>query len=111
MALFRRLFSTFSIDDISIHVFADGSPQYRGHELFAVSFDIIHSGGWQTRKLLPCISLPRWMADALSKVLAMLWQFWLMVGPDYETMRKLCNRVVSFCTDSGVERKLVRLGC
>ena len=104
MNLFRRFWASVDIANVNIYLFADGSPQWRGLELFAVSADFCFGDGYIVRKLLPCVSLPRWMADALSKTVALLWQIWLMVGPSFSRVRQFCDRVRSITTDMGVER-------
>ena len=104
MLLFRKFWETLEYNAVDIHIFADGSPQWRGLELFASSADIWINCNTFMRKLLPCVSLPRWMADAMSKTIAFLWQVYLMVGPAYAHVRHFCNRVRSFTTDMGVER-------
>ena len=104
MNLFRRFWASVDIANVNIYLFADGSPQWRGLELFAVSADFSFGDGYLVRKLLPCVSLPRWMADALSKTVALLWQIWLMVGPSFSRVRQFCDRVRSITTDMGVER-------
>ena len=104
MNLFRFFWASLDIANVDIHLFADGSPQWRGLELFAVSADFCFGEGQIIRKLLPCVSLPRCMADALSKTVALLWQIYLMVGPSFARVRQFCDRVRSFTTDMGVER-------
>ena len=106
MKLFRMFVATLDLALVGVHVFADGSPQFRGQELFASTIDVNLSPNVRMRRLLPCVSLPRWMADALSKTMALLWQFFLMVGPNFDTMRRWCDRVLSICTDMGAERKM-----
>ena len=104
MNLFRLFWATLIITSVDIYLFADGSPQWRGLELFAASMDLHIFGMGIIRKLLPCVSLPRWMASALSKCIAFLWQVFLMVGPSYSDVRNYCNRVRSITTDMGAER-------
>lgn len=107
MNLFRLFWASLCITLVDIYLFADGSPQWRGLELFAASMDLHICDGPSvgiTRRLLPCVSLPRWMASALSKCIAFLWQVYLMVGPMYSSVRNYCNRVRSITTDMGAER-------
>ena len=40
MAAFRNYFSSLNAEDVIMHLFVDGSPQKRGLELYAASFDI-----------------------------------------------------------------------
>jgi hypothetical protein len=53
--------------------------------------------------------LPKSMADAVSKCIALLWQIFLMVGPLFEDVRRFCCRVRSITTDMGVERQLATM--
>eukprot|EP00959_Pyramimonas_sp_CCMP1952_P015457 327578-Pyramimonas_sp.AAC.1 len=64
--VYRKLLSTFDLSKTYLFVFADGSPQYRGTELFAVSIDVV-SGTWRKRMLLPCVTLPKTMMKACGK--------------------------------------------
>ena len=47
------------------------------------------------------------MFDAVGKTCALLWQIYLMCGPQYGMLRAYCNFVRSITTDMGVERKMV----
>ena len=46
------------------YIFTDGSPQWRGWELFATTLDVVH-GHFHQRWLLPVVSLPRTMLDRI----------------------------------------------
>ena len=104
MCLFRLFWASLDVSNVNIFLWADGSPQWRGLELFAVSADFFFGSGDIVRKLLPCVSLPKWMADSMSKAVALLWQIFLMVGPTFYQVRAFCSRVRSFTTDMGAER-------
>jgi hypothetical protein len=58
MLLTRAWLMMLNWDDVYIGVWCDGSPQYRGHELFASSIDVMWAGGFK-RILLPIVSLSR----------------------------------------------------
>lgn len=110
MLMFRRFWSslvgTVGHERLSIYLYADASPQWRGLELYASSFEVFDGKVYQ-RRLLPMISLDRSFQDAAGKCLALLWQVFLVVGPSFEMVRLFCSRVRSITTDQGVERLLV----
>ena len=103
--MWRAFFQQADWRNIWLHLFADGSPQWRGTEMYAVSIDM-NANGWRQRRLLPCATLSRGSQDALSKVFAVLWQLFLIIGPSFALLRAACNRVMSITTDSGAERLL-----
>ena len=80
MMLWRRLISqTLNVigdANCTLCLFADGSPQWRGLELFAASYDF-DDGSSLVRRLLPLTSLERTQLNTLGKTLTLLWQlFW-----------------------------------
>lgn len=109
MQLFRELWAATvratSNDLPNLYLFADASPQWRGLELYASSFDMV-DGGAIVHRLLPAISLDKGFLDAAGKVLALLWQIFLLTGPTFFLVRLFCSRVRSITTDQGVERLL-----
>ena len=76
MLLFRRVFQSLldlhGADNKHIFVHSDSSPQWRGVELFASSFDIV-AGNQYLRRAFPMISLERSRMDAPGKTLIFLW--------------------------------------
>ena len=44
------------------------------------------------------------MLSSLAKAFALLWQLFLILGPDASTLRAACDSIVAFITDSGAER-------
>jgi len=56
--LMRAVFHRINSQNLELYLFSDGSPQFRGHELFATSMDII-AGAFFKRLLLPLVSLAR----------------------------------------------------
>ena len=70
---FREFFKRTDLRATWFNLFADGSPQWRGTEMFATSVDIT-SSGWHSRKLLPCVTLNRSSLSSVSKAFALLWQ-------------------------------------
>lgn len=110
MLLFRRLWRdqvrAAGVRQMNLYLFADASPQWRGLELYASTIEAF-DGAHITRKLLPMISLSKEFLDTVGKTIALLWQLFLMFGPEFATMRQVCSRVRSITTDCGVERRIV----
>ena len=78
MRLWRQLWEGFNYMEFDINLWMDGSPQWRGLELFASVFDITSSDGmFYRRRRFPQLSLERHQLDAYSKVLAIVWQIFL----------------------------------
>lgn len=91
--------------DVSVHIFCDASPQWRGIELFATTVDIVVDGCLY-RRLAPLVSLSKAQLDHHGKLGALLWQLFLMCGPTFEDMASFCRAVRSVTTDLGTERLL-----
>ena len=108
MLLFRAYFKSLDLSTTHIHIWIDGSPQWRGVEMFAMSFDLI-IGNRVERRLFPVLTLRVCQLDATSKTLALLWGIWLLVGPEAHHVRAFCRCVRSICTDAGVERLVVSM--
>ena len=87
------------------YIFTDGSPQWRGREMFATTVDA-YCDGQIIRRLAPLINLARDNLDHAGKTVGLVWQVFLLVGPDYASVRDFLNRVRSLTTDMGVERLL-----
>ena len=107
--LFRYFFRTLDLDCIYFYLFVDASPQWRGRELYAASFDMMGIVGtalfWQ-RRLFTQIAISRCMYSALGKTAALLWQILLQVGGEYWAMRAFCNNVAGVTTDLGTEKAI-----
>ena len=86
MVIFRSFFAALraSIDEHELHiyVYADASPQWRGLELLASSFECTTGDGKYYRRLFPLVSLSRDMVDAaaVGNALALTWKVVLSVG-------------------------------
>ena len=87
-------------------LWTDSSPQWRGKEFCASSFDVIANGVVQ-RRLLPCVALAKGRTGAVQKALALLWQISLVVGADQ--VQAFCRSVRGVITDMGIERLIVRM--
>lgn len=113
MAAFRWWWDSLPLQHTNVYVFTDGSPQWRGAELFATSIDIVvcRPGEEQViiRKMLPVLQLGLAVRSALGKATGVLWQLFLLLGPDVGRLRGFLSRVRSLTTDFGVEHKLPAL--
>lgn len=89
------------------YLFVDASPQWRGSELWATTCDL-HDGEGDIlqRRLWPVLALDLQLRDATGKMLALLWQAYLMAGPSLEGMQSFLRKVRSVTSDLGTERKL-----
>lgn len=109
MLLFRRFWATLldivEEHQVNLYLFADASPQWRGLEMYASSFDLV-DGDNIVHKLFPLVALDKSFQDATGKCLALLWQVFLIVGPSYAMVSLFLRRVRSLTTDQGVERLL-----
>ena len=83
MLVFRKFGSSLYMSAISILIWIDGSPQWRGSEMYAGTIEVLCEE-WSIRWTLPVIALRSGMLDAVGKTLGLLWALWLMVGPSIE---------------------------
>lgn len=88
-------------------LFADASPQRRGLELKASSFDMFYGTTFMHR-LFPLVSLDKAFLDASGICLALLWHIFLLSAPPppFILFRLFCSRVRSLTTEQGTERLL-----
>ena len=105
MLLLRTFYLRRRIADLDLYVFVDGSPLWRGSELFAATIDVFYPNYFR-RTLLPVVSLAYGHLDVTGKTTALLWQLLLIFGAC--SLAAICDRVRSVTTDNGVERLL---GC
>jgi hypothetical protein len=107
MLVFRLFFATLTF--VNVYLYADTSPQWRGTELMAASFDMTANEitGIQHR-LFPLVIIGRSMLSAVGKCITLLWQIFLMVGPNFYRMRAFLLAVRSITTDLGTERLLAK---
>jgi hypothetical protein len=104
MLTYRHFFRTLASIGLAIYVWTDSSPQWKGTELYAASFDVCLPGFFQ-RRSFPYIS-PKVGHDTVAKGVALLWQIFLMAGPHFSQVRRFCQRVRCLVTDLGTERLL-----
>ena len=105
MLYFQEFLSSVDLQDLTIFLYVDGSPQYRGIEMFAASMDIILGvwpNVWWRRVLLPVVALTRAQLDSIGKTIALLWQLMLLTGP--AMLPLVLRRVRGILSDNGVER-------
>ncbi len=96
---------------IDIYIFLDSSPQVRGEELFAASFELRDTAGefpWQ-RRYFPMLALQSDFMDSVGKGMALVFMIFLMVGPHPDQVIAFCNRVKCIVADMGTERKIARI--
>ena len=99
----RAFFQT--LNTISLCLFVDASPQWRGTDMHAASFEIT-IGSLFYRRLFTPIALETGQRGLADKMVALVWQIFLLVGPSYNMVRKFLNSVVCILTDAGTEREL-----
>jgi hypothetical protein len=103
MSLWRKFLKTLNLEMYDFNIYTDGSPQWRGLEMLATSFDLT-GPDYYVRRLMPLISLERYQLTLVGKIIAILWQFFLIVGPSYVLFRMVLRRIRSFTVDQGTER-------
>lgn len=107
MVLFRFYWDSIAGSQADVFVYTDGSPQWRGSELFATSMDVITRGPDDARVydhfLLPVVQLGINVRTSIAKGFALLWQLFLLLGPDMQRLRSFLLRIRSITTDFGVE--------
>jgi hypothetical protein len=108
MLLWRSFFTINAGAAIALYLFVDASPQWRGLEFYASTWDIFVTGIFWKRRLLPAISLPRKLYSSLGKAVAFLWQVFLLVGPSLARMRAVLAKIRSITTDMGAESNIIR---
>ena len=103
MLVFRRFFARMlqEGEPMDFYLHTDASPQWRGRELFASSFDM-RLGDTFMYRMLPLIQATFGLT-LKAKTMYLLWQIFLQVGPSFSNMAAFCDRVVSITTDMGVE--------
>jgi len=109
--IFRQFWKTLVPSSIDIYIYLDSSPQIRGEELFAASFELRDIQGhfpWE-RRLFPLVSLHGDFMDAIGKAVGLLWMIFLLVGPCHDDVINCCNRVRCIVSDMGTERKIATL--
>ena len=108
MHLVRVWIAGFQLAAANYYLYADGSPHWRGVELFAAVCDMFvgkgADGQFYKRLTLPLISIARCMYSAHGKCFALLWQICLIAAQTFQTMLNFCNRVRGITTDRGAER-------
>ena len=111
MHIWGAFFGQLDLELVDIFLFVDGSPQYRGKELFAASMDVfirpdVPGDGdvEHFRRLLPVVSISRGQLDTIGKTVTLLWQLTLMFGAS--KLPQILRRIRGILTDNGTERKI-----
>ena len=89
------------INRVNIYVFTDASPQRRGREMYASSFELFwDSELW--RRMFPNTTPIDMTLNG--KLTALLFQMVLSFGPDLSVLDIFTTRIRSIVSDSGTER-------
>ena len=80
----------------------------------ASSFDLIFIRGGEVsdiqRRMFPMLRIGPKLLGSTGKTAALLWQVWLLVGPQISSVRRFLSRVTSITTDQGAERLIPGIG-
>ena len=109
MVAFRMYWRDFvQLDALWVYLFVDASPQVRGLELYAATFDILFNTAtpYYHRRLFPQIHIGRDCYSLVGKTSALLWLIFLQVGPFFADIRNFCNSVAGITSDMGTEKGL-----
>jgi hypothetical protein len=90
----------------AIFVYTDASPS-KGREVFGSILDLYLCGRRECTLVLPGVLLSHGYTTALSKASALLWQLWLVAGPDVCRFRELLEDIPCISADYGTEALLV----
>jgi hypothetical protein len=104
MLIWRHVFASTLASEHALYLWTDSSPQWRARELFAATFESFTPTRY-ARKMFPHVTHQLGL-DTLAKVLALLWQIWLVSGPAFRAVRSFCDRVHCIVTDYGTERHI-----
>ena len=109
MLVFRLYWKTLVYSDVFLHLYIDASPQKRGLEMYATSFDLTVGSlaAFHVWRLMPQLCLGLGCTTLIGKTLALMWACVLLIGPDYDALRMFFSCVVSVCTDLGTEKDIV----
>lgn len=92
----------------AINAFSDGSPS-SGEELQGMVIDVFRRHRDPERITLPGSTLPYSRFDAVSKTIALLHAFWLIAGPNFQTLSYVLSKVISITTEFGTEKNIVTM--
>ena len=109
MLLWRWYWSeaTSSDRDVALFLWIDSSPQRRGIEFLASSWDVFVNGHYRMRRKLPAIKLSRALWTAFGKALGLAWQVFLVAGHQIPVLYKVWGSIRSITTDMGVESGII----
>ena len=92
----------FDLLRVWFHLPVDGSPQFRGLEMFFITVELVTLAIFYEWRLLPCVSSRNSQVDATSKALTLIL---FMFAPTDVALRAFCSCVRSVSSDQGDERK------
>ena len=87
---------------VAFQVYSDASP-IRGNEIQGLVLDICYKNGDIDRITMPSGTLSYGRCGVLNKTAALMFSFWLLVGPSETMLRKAFSLVRTAATDFGVE--------
>ena len=89
--------------NLNINIYTDSSPQRRGLDMYASSFDFVQNG-MMSHNLFTIVET--FGSDAIGKCFTLIWQIFLQFGPDFQRVLTFLAKVVSIVCDGGTERLL-----
>jgi hypothetical protein len=106
LKLWRAFLESMDLAACSVVLYIDTSPQWRGLDMVASSFDLVCPGALKLvfQRLFSFVCLEHGQHSAIDKLIALIWQIWLIAGPRYKKIRDFCNSVVGVLTGAGIER-------
>ena len=114
MLTFESYFASLPMNDVSINIWIDASPQWRSRVLLASSLDLVIAPKAAVhkkvkRKQFPVLRIAIGLHTAFGKCVALLGQIWLLMGPKLALSRDFLRNVVSTTTDTSAKRLLTDL--
>ena len=103
MLLSRAFIRSMEVAQYHVFLFADASPQRIGWVMFASTMWIFDDSSKVFDRLLPLVLLKRSQLKAIDKIIALLWQLWLVAGPRPKNLCRLLQGVRGIVTDMGTE--------
>ena len=107
MLAFKYHFHENPDADEDFFIWIDASPQWRGKEMLAASWDTVqHSTDGPpkiTRRMFPALAIGAHLRDLRGKLYAFLWMVGLQVGFTFSSMVRFLSKVRGLVTDLGTE--------
>ena len=110
MALERRMFKDIILNRsgelVGLYLFSDGSP-VTGQEIQGMLMDLVWKDNLITRFVLPGIALAFGAFGLMSKAFALLWSWFLVVGPWEYGLNWIASHCRCITTDMGTELEML----